>query len=217
MVSSFIVEICGMEGVNAPVITTDIKNINSFYFEVYKFAIKIGFPYQFKNGGNEMKSLIPRIQILLFLITELQSSKIIGPIEPEQQQIIEQNVKLSESEKLISKYIGNTCNVLGVECPKNAFDATHNIHQYLKTILSKMKGGKYFLTAPLLDVQKFNETQLKILELINVSFSNDFRLRKTMLRKRMEVTIESMLESERAKEQLQSMQKGLQKKISWFG
>jgi len=125
---------------------------------------------------------------------------------------------LNENEKLISKYLGDTCNVLSVECPDNATQSIQNIQQQIKTIISKLSdSGKGFIgntIKPLLDQKDFNEEMLNVLNILNEEFSQHYSLRKNVLRKRMEVTIESMLESDRAKQQKAEILKGLNQRLS---
>ena len=131
-----------MDGVVSPVISTNMANQSSFYKSVYSFATSIGFPHKFVKGAAELNvSEVARIQLVNFLLSEYQSCKMIGPQEPiySKTMTTAQNIRLNENEKLISKYLGDTCNVLSVECPDSAPQTVQNIQQQIKTVISKLR------------------------------------------------------------------------------
>eukprot|EP00485_Elphidium_margaritaceum_P006693 CAMPEP_0202692264 /NCGR_PEP_ID=MMETSP1385-20130828/6682_1 /ASSEMBLY_ACC=CAM_ASM_000861 /TAXON_ID=933848 /ORGANISM="Elphidium margaritaceum" /LENGTH=593 /DNA_ID=CAMNT_0049347759 /DNA_START=48 /DNA_END=1825 /DNA_ORIENTATION=- len=222
-VASLIVEICSMDGVISPVISTDLSNKSAFYKAVFSFVASIGFPYSYPKGAAEFDaSELARLQLMTFLVSELQSCKMIGPQEPNYDSYTtgstSRAIQLNATEKLMSKYLGNTCNTLSVECPESAVMSVQNIQQQIKTVISKLSdGGKGFIgeaMRPLLSPKQYDAKMLRVLELLNEEFSKHYSLRKNVLRKRMEVTIESMLESDRAKQQKAIILKGLNQRLS---
>ena len=219
IVASLVVEICAMDGVISPVIATDRKG--PFCKSVFDFVRSIGYPYSYKRGASEIgSSVTARIQLVNFLLSEYQSCKILGPNEPvySTKMSTAKKIQLSDRDKAVSKYLGDTCNALMVECPDSALVSIKHIQQQINTIISKLSdNGKTFIgqsIRPLLNPRDFNDSMLEALEMINDQFSKHYSLRKNVLRKRMEVTIESMLESDRAKQQKAELVKGLNQRLS---
>merc|ERR1719242_2508000 len=219
MVASLVVEVCAMDGVISPVISTDKKG--AFYKSVHDFVRSIGYPHKYSRGATEFgASVTARIHLVNFLLSEYQSCKMLGPNEPEYASSLStaKKIKLSDRDRAVSKYLGDICNVLGVECPDSAVSAIKNVQQQIKTIVSKLSdNGKLFIgqnIKPILHCDDYSEQMMDVLESINEQFSQHYSLRKNVLRKRMEVTIESMLESDRAKQQKADLIKGLNQRLS---
>ena len=206
IVASLVVEICAMDGVISPVISTERQG--AFYKSVHDFVRSIGYPHRYSKGASELgSSVTARLQLVNFLLSEYQSCKMLGPNEPvySSKMSTAKSIQLSDRDKAVSRYLGDACNVLSVECPDSAAASIKNIQQQIKTIISKLSdGGKLFIgqsIRPILHPDDYNEAMMSVLEQINGQFSAHYSLRKNVLRKRMEVTIESMLESDRAKQQ----------------
>lgn len=117
--------------------------------------------------------------------------------------------------KKISHALGTSCNILNIEVPKNATHCIRNIEQCIKNILSKMPdNGKGYVLDPIIKPSDVTPTQYQILEQINENYSSHYTLRNEIIKKRFQVTIESMLESDKAKESLQEIEHGLEERLA---
>jgi len=124
---------------------------------------------------------------------------------------------MDNEEQIISKALGECHDILSINTPKSAPDAVIKIMQQIKTTLSKLpNAGKEIMLKPILNPAEYNEMQLKIIETINEGYSQHYTIRKEVIRTRLDVTTESMLESERAKENVQNIHNGLAKRLGAF-
>lgn len=147
----------------------------------------------------------------------------IGALEPHSEEgTVSGSAPLKRSRhapsKLVSQALGDSCAVLGVACPLSATDACRNLTQSIKTVVARLAKAKKvgIIDESVLDYEALamsNEEWDTLCEL-NDTFSEHYTLRKRMLRKRLEVTIDAMLEAETAKLNMAEIMAGLRKRQS---
>lgn len=99
IIASLIAEISAMEGQISPNINTDINNKPQFWNQVFQFIKNNGYPYRMPKGSIEFQNFKSRLELTLFLLSELQACKMIGPLEPQYIIKASEQIKLTDDEK----------------------------------------------------------------------------------------------------------------------
>uniref|UniRef100_A0A2C9LAT8 Protein FAM98A n=1 Tax=Biomphalaria glabrata TaxID=6526 RepID=A0A2C9LAT8_BIOGL len=174
-----------------------------FLMELSGFLREFACPYSVLTEGPIDKRLATKnacLQLLDYLLTELASAKILAVKKPAMLATLStgSNVVTEKSESDIAKHLKEALMALKfAEPPDNitSFDLFTKLENKLKGLMSQNPelAGK-----PLLKVRMSDQQWAQILE-INAYLSEEYRLRREMLLKRLDVTIQSFNWSEKAK------------------
>uniref|UniRef100_UPI00398F03DE protein FAM98A isoform X2 n=1 Tax=Pristiophorus japonicus TaxID=55135 RepID=UPI00398F03DE len=193
-----------VENVNA---TTSPTEAEEFQLEMSGLLAEMNCPYSVLTTGDVTKRLLNKYNCLLlltYLISELESSRMLGVNNPPKKEPDEISQSFVELKSI--------CITLGMSKPPDnitMFQFFSGIEKKLKESLSKVPPnhvGKPLVKKPL------GPLHWEKLEAINQILVNEYEVRRKMLLKRMDVTIQSFGWSDRAKSQTEKLAKVYQPK-----
>nr|XP_039268583.1 protein FAM98A-like [Styela clava] len=189
-------------------ITPDSSNSENFLFEVSSLLSELGCPYSFLTQG-DLKSRLKTdhhcLTLLLFLLSELQAAKMDIFNSPS----ITSNAHTGSEE---FKQLKNLCLALDMKKPPDNID----IARFMQGIDNKLKEQislcpQDHLSTPIIK-KKLGPIHWEKLEILKIALQKEYETRRSMLLKRLDVTINSFNWSERAKSNLDNVAKAYQEK-----
>ncbi|XP_032232514.2 protein FAM98A [Nematostella vectensis] len=172
---------------------SDIDDQETFKLEISGMLRELGCPHAQLMGTNGMANPYHRLLLLDYLTSEVQACRIMGGVGAEKMEIDEQAVSP------VFQQINAILAVLELPAPtKDAtvFGIFSQIENKIRGILSKVP--KDYMGNPLL-TKRLGEEQWSKVEKINAQLNREYSLRRQMLLKRCDVTIQSFGWSDRAK------------------
>uniref|UniRef100_T1JGC5 Protein FAM98A n=1 Tax=Strigamia maritima TaxID=126957 RepID=T1JGC5_STRMM len=178
---------------------TTPEDSSSFVLEVSSFLKELNCPYKILTEGLPTQRLLnktSRLCLIDFLCTELQAARMIAQNKP---QLISKNMQVEIEESTTAADLKSMLITLGFPkppaniTPQQLFTKLEN---KVKELLSKMPSN--YMSKPLFNGVLSDKQWLTIDE-INKQLKNEYRLRREMLTKRLDVTIQSFKWSSRAK------------------
>ncbi|XP_067901455.1 protein FAM98A [Heterodontus francisci] len=193
-----------VENVNA---TNSPTEAEEFQLEMSGLLAEMNCPYSVLTTGDVTKRLVNKnncLLLLTYLISELESSRMLRVNNPP----IKQPDKTSQS----FVELKSICITLGMSKPPDnitMFQFFSGIEKKLKESLSKVP--RNHVGKPLVK-KTLGPLHWEKLEAINQVLVNEYEIRRKMLVKRMDVTIQSFGWSDRAKSQTEKLAKAYQPK-----
>ncbi|XP_068424098.1 protein FAM98A [Clinocottus analis] len=166
----------------------------AFQLEMSGLLSELACPYAVLTSGNVTERLLNRTDCLLlltFLVSELEASRMILVTKPEK--------KAQESGSPMFQELKGICMSLGMSKPPaniTMFQFFSGIEKKLKEAMSKVPPnhvGEPLLKKPL------GPVHVEKIEAINQALVNEYEVRRKMLLKRLDVTVQSFGWSDRAK------------------
>ncbi|XP_078085687.1 protein FAM98A [Mustelus asterias] len=193
-----------VENVNA---TTSPTEAEEFQLEMSGLLAEMDCPYSILTTGDVTKRLLNKnncLLLLTYLISELESSRMLGVNSPPKKQTDKTSQSFVELKSI--------CITLGMSKPPDnitMFQFFSGIEKKLKESLSKVP--RNHVGKPLMK-KALGPLHWEKLEAINQVLVNEYEIRRKMLLKRMDVTIQSFGWSDRAKSQAEKLAKVYQPK-----
>lgn len=189
-------------------ITPEGSTQENFLFEVSSLLSELGCPYSFLTQGelnSRLKSEHDCLTLLLFLLSELQAAKMYFFTNPPST-----NNAQSGSEEF--KQLKNLCVALNMQKPPDDID----IARFMQGIDKKVKeqialSPPNQLSTPIIK-KRLGPVHWEKLEFLNEALQKEYETRRSMLLKRLDVTIVSFNWSDRAKSNLDNVAKAYQEK-----
>ncbi|EDO36415.1 predicted protein [Nematostella vectensis] len=172
---------------------SDIDDQETFKLEISGMLRELGCPHAQLMGTNGLANPYHRLLLLDYLTSEVQACRILGGVGAEKMEIDEQ------AASPVFQQINAILAVLELPAPtKDAkvFGIFSQIENKIRGILSKVP--KDYMGNPLL-TKRLGEEQWSKVEKINAQLNREYSLRRQMLLKRCDVTIQSFGWSDRAK------------------
>ncbi|XP_048456701.1 protein FAM98A isoform X2 [Rhincodon typus] len=193
-----------IENVNATASPTEAEE---FQLEMSGLLAEMNCPYSVLTTGDVTKRLLNKnncLLLLTYLISELESSRMLGVNNPPKKQPDKTSQSFVELKSI--------CITLGMSKPPDnitMFQFFSGIEKKLKESLSKVP--RNHVGKPLVK-KALGPLHWEKLEAINQILVNEYEIRRKMLLKRMDVTIQSFGWSDRAKSQTEKLAKIYQPK-----
>ncbi|XP_072120969.1 protein FAM98A isoform X1 [Mobula birostris] len=193
-----------VENVNA---TTSPTEAEEFQLEMSGLLAEMQCPYSVLTTGDVTKRLLNKnncLLLLTYLISELESSRMLGVNNPPKKEPDKPSQSFVELKTI--------CITLGMSKPPDnitMFQFFSGIEKKLKESLSKVPPNH--VGKPLMK-KALGPLHWEKLETINQILVNEYEVRRKMLLKRMDVTIQSFGWSDRAKSQVEKLAKVYQPK-----
>ncbi|XP_072368464.1 protein FAM98A isoform X2 [Scyliorhinus torazame] len=193
-----------VENVNA---TTSPTEADEFQLEMSGLLAEMDCPYSVLTTGDVTKRLLNKnncLLLLTYLISELESSRMLGVNNPPKKQPDKSSQSFVELKSI--------CITLGMSKPPDnitMFQFFSGIEKKLKESMSKVPQN--YVGKPLVK-KALGPLHWEKLEAINQVLVNEYEIRRKMLLKRMDVTIQSFGWSDRAKSQTEKLAKVYQPK-----
>ncbi|XP_060687303.1 protein FAM98A [Hemiscyllium ocellatum] len=193
-----------VENVNATASPTEAEE---FQLEMSGLLAEMNCPYSVLTTGDVTKRLLNKnncLLLLTYLISELESSRMLGVHNPPKKQSDKTSQSFMELKSI--------CITLGMSKPPDnitMFQFFSGIEKKLKESLSKVP--RDHVGKPLIK-KALGPLHWEKLEAINQVLVNEYEIRRKMLLKRMDVTIQSFGWSDRAKTQTEKLAKVYQPK-----
>lgn len=192
---------CGVEEqVNA---ITNPDDSGNFMLELSGFMREYGCPYKVLSDGpvsQRLNTRESRLQLLDFLTTELASVKMLSVTKPASLKVVDPSAKPSDdAESDTAKHLKMMLIALGFPKPPaniTTFQLFSKVESKVKEIVTKDPSQ---IGKPLLKVRLSDKQWEQVLR-INDSLLKEYQLRREMLLKRLDVTIQSFLWSDTAKQ-----------------
>ncbi|CAH1792036.1 unnamed protein product [Owenia fusiformis] len=194
-------DLCGFckieENVGAITSSDDCGN---FLLELSGFLRELGCPYPALSDGpinQRLESKENKLQLLDYLCTELQAMRVVATSKPEMFTSAMQVEVQAESD--MANYMKNMLMALGFPKPPasiTSFQLFSKIEAKIKELLNKLPADH--LGKPLLKV-RLSDKQWATLEEINSALLKEYETRRSMILKRLDVTIQSFKWSDKAK------------------
>lgn len=189
-------EVCKLDDqVNA---ITSPDDSSSFLLEVSSFLKEINCPYQGLVEGpvsQRLASKESKLQLIDFLCSELEAARMVATNKPDVSKHMQVEVEESSTAADLKKMLI----ALGFPKPPGNITAAQlftKVEGKIKDLLSKVPPK--LLSKPLF-VGMLSDKQWHILECINEELHKEYYLRREMLLKRLDVTIQSFKWSDKAK------------------
>ncbi|WAR29219.1 FA98A-like protein, partial [Mya arenaria] len=174
-----------------------------FLMEISSFLRAYGCPYPVLNDGPVAQRLVTkhaRYQLLDFLVTELQAVRMLACNNP-----AALSSEPTTPSEIASQYESDTARhmklmLIALGFPKppaniNAFQLFSKLEAKIKEVMGQHPDA---LGKPLLKV-RLSDNQWDLVHKINSALSDEYRIRRDMLLKRLDVTIQSFMWSDKAK------------------
>ncbi|XP_068597310.1 protein FAM98A [Brachionichthys hirsutus] len=166
----------------------------SFQLEMSGLLSELVCPYAVLTSGDVTRRLLNRehcLLLLTFLVSELEASRMILINKPEK--------KAQESGSPAFQELKGICLVLGMSKPPASitmFQFFSGIEKKLKEAMSRVQANH--VGEPLLK-KNLGPMHMEKIEAINQALTNEYEVRRKMLLKRLDVTVQSFGWSDRAK------------------
>ncbi|XP_069575674.1 protein FAM98A [Brachyistius frenatus] len=184
----------------------------SFQLEMSGLLSELACPYSVLTSGDVTQRLLNRTDCLLlitFLVSELEASRMILVNKPQK--------KAEESGSPVFQELKGICVALGMSKPPaniTMFQFFSGIEKKLKEALSRVP--PHHVGEPLLK-KPLGPVHLEKIEAINQALVNEYEVRRKMLLKRLDVTVQSFGWSDRAKTHAEKLAKVYQPLRSALG
>ncbi|XP_072247678.1 protein FAM98A [Leuresthes tenuis] len=173
-----------------------------FQLEMSGLLSELACPYPVLTSGDITKRFLSRTDCLLlitFLVSELEASRMILINKPQK--------KAQESGSPVFQELKGICVALGMSKPPaniTMFQFFSGIEKKLKEAISRVPGNH--VGEPLLK-RALGPVHLEKIEAINQALVNEYEVRRKMLLKRLDVTVQSFGWSDRAKTHAENLGK----------
>ncbi|XP_073338627.1 protein FAM98A [Pagrus major] len=174
----------------------------SFQLEMSGLLSELACPYSVLTSGDITQRLLNRTDCLLlltFLVSELEASRMILVNKPEKNAL--------ESGSPVFQELKGICMALGMSKPPaniTMFQFFSGIEKKLKEAMSRVSPNH--IGEPLMK-KVLGPVHLEKIEAINQALTNEYEVRRKMLLKRLDVTVQSFGWSERAKTHVEKLAK----------
>ncbi|KAM4730326.1 protein FAM98A [Anableps anableps] len=171
-----------------------------FQLEMSGLLSELACPYSTLTSGDVTQRFLRRTDCLLlitFLVSELEASRMILVNRPQK--------KAQESGSPVFQELKGICMALGMSKPPSnisMFQFFSGIEKKLKEALSRVPPNH--VGEPLLN-KSLGPVHMEKIEAINQALVNEYEVRRKMLLKRLDVTVQSFGWSERAKTQAEKL------------
>ncbi|XP_030296728.1 protein FAM98A [Sparus aurata] len=174
----------------------------SFQLEMSGLLSELACPYSVLTSGDITQRLLNRTDCLLlltFLVSELEASRMILVNKPEKNSL--------ESGSPVFQELKGICMALGMSKPPaniTMFQFFSGIEKKLKEAMSRVSPNH--IGEPLMK-KALGPVHLEKIEAINQALTNEYEVRRKMLLKRLDVTVQSFGWSDRAKTHFEKLAK----------
>ncbi|XP_003963661.2 protein FAM98A-like [Takifugu rubripes] len=182
--------------------TNSPSEAESFQLEMSGLLSELACPYPVLVTGDITQRFLNKddcLLLLTFLVSELEASRMILVNKPQK--------KAQESGSAVFQELKAVCLVLGMSKPPaniTMFQFFSGIEKKLKEVLSRVPSSH--IGDPLMK-KPLGPVHLEKIEAINQALINDYDVRRKMLLKRLDVTVQSFGWSDRAKTRTEQLAK----------
>lgn len=176
------------------------EDLGSFYVELNSFLRELKCPYSSLICGNLSKNLSSkeqRLQLLNYLVTELQAACMISAKTDKVSAASEKTSQLAESET--AAVLRNMLTSLGLGKPPPNITPQQLFARVFEKVKAHLSNAPKCLVGDSLFTGVLSEKQWQMLQKINEAMTDEYKSREDVLLKRLDVTIQSFTWSERIK------------------
>ncbi|XP_020909413.1 protein FAM98B [Exaiptasia diaphana] len=172
---------------------TEVEDAETFKLEMSGILNELGNPHPVLSGTDSLNNVPNRLLLLDYLTSELQACRMLDGVKDDKMEIDQQAISPT------LEHVNSILLALQVPLPTkdtSVFTIFSQMEHTIRQLLGKLP--KDFLGNPLLQ-KRLGESQWNKVEQINNQLNSEYSLRRQMLLKRLDVTIQSFGWSDQAK------------------